>query len=128
MWAYDQSIEPPAPSLEVLIRHIWTKDRFYTVSARLDTGADISAIPQFIAEALELQPTRTIVTEAYDGAQTSVNTYVVTLEVAQARFPQLETILIPEPYALLGRNILNYFYTTLNGPALNFSLSLHPIR
>jgi hypothetical protein len=127
MWTYDHSIEPPAPSLEILVRHVSAKDKFLTNPGRLDTGADVSAIPQFVADSLELYPVRSIVTEGYDGTQATVNTYLVTIELAQARFSELETILIPESYVLLGRNILNYFYINLNGPELNFSLSLTPL-
>lgn len=28
MWPYDQSAEPPIPSLEVLVRHPWIEDKF----------------------------------------------------------------------------------------------------
>ena len=46
--------------------------------------------------------------------------------IAQARFRRLEVILIPEDYVLLGRDVLNHFYTHLNGPDLDFDLRLSP--
>ena len=60
----------------------------------------------------------------YDGHLASVHTYFVILEVAQARFRIAEVVITPEPYALLGRDVLNYFYARLNGPDLTFDLSL----
>lgn len=69
---------------------------------------------------------RTILVEAYDGTRESVKTYSIVLEVAQARFRQLEVILIPEDYALLGRDVLNHFYMHLNGPDLTFDPRLSP--
>ena len=45
MWSYDQSFEPPAPLLDVLVLHPWVPDRSRRVPAKLDTGADLSAIP-----------------------------------------------------------------------------------
>ncbi|MGD8791132.1 MAG: hypothetical protein PVF47_01160 [Anaerolineae bacterium] len=40
------------------------------------------------------------------------------------RFQLLEVIAFPEPYVLLGRDVLNDFYAQLNGPELTFDLSL----
>jgi hypothetical protein len=126
MWAYDQSVQPPAPFLDVLVRHPRSPERFRRIPAKLDTGADISAIPNAVADEPELLAARVILAEAYDGSQVSVRSYFVVLEVAQAHFHHLEVILIPEDYALLGRDVLNYFYAQLNGPDLTFDLQLSP--
>ncbi len=122
MWSYDQTVEPPVPFLDILVGHPRLSDRSRRISARLDTGADLSAIPQVIADELELLAARTILAESYDGSQTSIRTYFVTLGIARARFRRLEVILIPENYALLGRDVLNHFYAHLNGPDLTFGL------
>lgn len=126
MWSYDQSIEPPAPFLDVLVHHPRSPERSRRVPAKLDTGADLSAIPQTVADELELLAARTILAETYDGWYSGkCRTYFITLEAAQARF-RLEVILIPEKYALLGRDVLNHFYAYLNGPDLTFDLRLSP--
>ena len=126
MWTYNQEIEPPGPFLDIIIRHPRSPAKFQSVPAKLDTGADVSAIPQRIADELELLPTRTILIEGYDGSQTIIETYTVTIEAATARFLQVEVILIPDESALLGRDLLNFFYIQLNGPALTFDLRLAP--
>jgi len=126
MWSYDQAAEPPAPFLDVLIRHPWATETSRLARAKLDTGADLSAIPYTVADELGLLPARTILAETYDGIQTSVRTFFITLEAAQARFRRLEVILIPEEYVLLGRDVLNHFYAHLNGPDLTFDLRLSP--
>lgn len=126
MWPYDQSFQPPAPFLNVLVCHPRTPERFRQVPAKLDTGADLSAIPQAVADELELLAARTILAESYDGALASVKTFLVILEAAQARFRHLEVILIPEDYALLGRDVLNHFYAYLRGPEFTFDLRLSP--
>ena len=128
MWSYDQDVEPPAPFLDVLIRHPWAPDRSKPVRAKLDTGADLSAIPYPVSDELELLPVRTILAETYDGVQTSVRTYFITLEAARAHFRRLEVILIPEEYMLLGRDVLNRFYARLNGPDLAFDISVSPLE
>ncbi len=126
MWSYDQSVQPPAPFLDILICHPRLPEKSQRIVAKLDTGADLSAIPKAVADELELLAARTILTEGYDGSQTSVKTYFIILKVAQARFRRLEVILIPEDYALLGRDVLNHFYAHLNGPDLTFDLCLSP--
>ena len=68
MWTYNQEIEPPGPFLDIIIRHPRLSAKFQTVPAKLDTGADVSAIPQRIVDELELLPMRTILIEGYDGS------------------------------------------------------------
>ena len=126
MWPYNHQIEPPGPFLEIIIRHPRLPAKFQIVPAKLDTGADISAIPQRIVDELELLPVRTLLIEGYDGSQTAIDTYAVTIEAAKAPFRQTEVILIPEEHALLGRDLLNFFYIQLNGPTLTFDLRLAP--
>jgi hypothetical protein len=46
MWAYDQGEEPPAPYLDMVIRHPDDATKTLHLRAKVDTGADISAIPQ----------------------------------------------------------------------------------
>lgn len=126
MWPYNQQLEPPAPFLDVVIRHPHTPEQMRRVAAKIDTGADLSAIPQAVATALDLLPAQTIVAESFDGSRTHIETYAVIMEVAQARFRYIEVILIPDEHALIGRDILNHFYAHLNGPELTLDLRLSP--
>jgi hypothetical protein len=57
---------------------------------------------------------------AYNGW---LYTYMVTLELAAARFRYLEVVATLEKYALLGRDVLNNFYVQLNGPDLTFHMN-----
>ncbi len=124
MIPYRRDIEPPAPFLDVIIEHPVTSQRL-SLSARIDTGADISAIPNIIVEQLRLIPSRSILVEGYNSAPVSVFTFVLTLEIANARF-RIEAVTTNDPYVIVGRDLLNYFYTRLNGPDLTFDLSLSP--
>lgn len=124
MIPYNRDIEPPAPFLDVTVEHPTTGQHLF-LSAKLDTGADISAIPATAVEQLHLFPVRSIPIEGYDSKPVSIPTYAVALDVARARF-RMEVIAISELYVLLGRDVLNHFYTHLNGPDLTFDLSLSP--
>ena len=122
MIPYQRNIEPPAPILDVAVEHPAAR-QLLTFSAKLDTGADISAIPLAAVEQLRLLPVRSILVEGYDSQPVPVPSYAIALNIANARF-RMEVIAISEPYVLVGRDVLNYFYTRLNGPDLTFDLSL----
>jgi predicted aspartyl protease len=126
MWPYNQQLEPPAPFIDIAIRHPHLSDRTRLVAAKLDTGADLSAIPQSVAAELQLLPAQTILVQSFDGSLTRIDTFAVAIEIAQARIRTIEVILIPDEHALIGRDILNHFYVQLNGPPLTFDLRLTP--
>jgi hypothetical protein len=125
MWPYNQEIYPPAPFLDIIVHHPTNPAQVAPIRAKIDTAADISAIPATLVTRLGLSPTSQLTIEGYNGLSETVFTHYAVIEVAQVRF-RVEVIAIPDAYALLGRDILNYFYTLLNGPDLTFNLSLTP--
>jgi len=125
MIPYDRNIDPPAPFVEVIVQHPMTGQR-EVLSAQLDTGADISGIPQRLVDRLGLAPVRIVPVEGYDDARVLLSTYVVRLEIAGVRFRGLEVVPIPGERTLLGRDVLNCLYIHLNGPELTFDLSPSP--
>lgn len=124
MLAYDRTLDPPAPFVDVRVSRPVEPAPGQSLRAKLDTGADLSCIPTTLASQLGLLPAREVLVEGYDGEQTTVVTYTITLEVADARFRYLEVITIQEEYALLGRDVLNRFYVNLQGPDLTFRMSV----
>ena len=126
MWAYDRSVYPPTPFVDIRISPPLSSALGRPLRAKLDTAADISCIPTDLIDEFSLLPVRTVPVEGYDGVQETVYTYTVTLEVAAVRFRHLEVVSIPEKYALLGRDVLNHFYIQLNGPDLTFHMSTSP--
>jgi len=126
MWPYDQSVHPPAPFLDVVLRHPTNLQVAESLPAKVDTGADISAIPFSIVDDLHLSRFSTIPVEGYDGQISTVPTYAIGLYIADLYLGHLEVISIPETYVLLGRDVLNRFYIRLNGPDLTFDMSNSP--
>lgn len=126
MWSYNQEIDPPAPFLELIVRHPEEPTLAINILAKIDTAADISAIPASLVNQLRLPPTRKLLVEGHEGVPAFVVTYGAIFEVAQARFKGLRVVAFPDDYVLLGRDILNYLYVQLNGPDLTFKVSLKP--
>ena len=124
---YERDVVSPAPFLDLTIRHPDDSGQMAGLKAKIDTGADVSAIPATLVTQLGLPMVSKLMIEGYDGVPTSVATYSVKFEIDESLFKSQEIIAIPEIYALLGRDILNYFYLKLNGPELTFEINRKPI-
>jgi hypothetical protein len=127
-WAYDQAEEPPAPFLEISVYHPENIEQVAQIRAKLDTGADISAIPTVLITQLALPIVSRILIEGYDGHLTTVASYAVSIQISDVLLVHQEVISIPDPYVLLGRDVLNRFFVQLNGPDLTFNLSRTPFQ
>ena len=88
------------------------------VRAKLDTGADLTAIPTALIERLHLMPAGEIEVEGYDSRRATVRAYDVSLEIDQLNVAGLLVIGFAEDYVLLGRDVLNRLRILLDGPAL----------
>jgi hypothetical protein len=66
MPAYDFSSNPPAPIAEVVVAHP-TSGVSSIVRGKLDSGADITVIPEDVVTQLGMTPKSYIWTKGYDG-------------------------------------------------------------
>ncbi len=123
MIEYDRRHDPPAPVVQVTVRHIVQSQRRATVSALLDTGPDVTAIPSTLADKLQLYPFSRLVLEDVSGETRKVLTYGVRMTIGELTVPRLEVIQTGLDQVILGRDVLNQLYVFLNGPELSFSLS-----
>jgi len=109
MWPYDHDSEPPAPFLEVVVHHPERSNITRSIRAKLDTGADVSAIPASLVEELDLLPESQLVVEGYDLHLVTLPTYYVALVVIQVPLQRLEVITFPEKYICRWSSCAIYF-------------------
>ncbi len=122
MRAYNSQYAPPAPMLEVTVGNIVHSRRRTAAPALLDTGSDITAIPQKLADTLQLYPIGRLRLEDLQAETTPVLTYAVQLTVTDLIVPRLEVILTGLDCVVLGRDVLNRCYLLFNGPDLTFDI------
>lgn len=114
-YRYDASFNPSAPVLPIEIAAPLSPSA-HRVRALVDSGADISVVPRQLAERLQLRRVDVVPTQGFGGAivECSVFSVSLALEMGQPRI--IRAILWEEDYALLGRDILNHWKVTLDGP------------
>jgi len=123
MFTYSPDFDPPAPCLQITLRHLAEPARTAALTAQVDTGADLTAVPQGIIDSLELPDAGDLLVAGYDGRSTRAPVYYLSLTVAGHTFDLFRVVATPIDQALLGRDALNHFYTRLSGPDLTFDLT-----
>lgn len=119
---YSIEFDPPAPVVNLKVYCPVDHQRVASVSGELDSGVEISVVPQRLVDELHLVPRRGILTQAYDGTQGQWATYMVDLELEGCEVHDVEVIALPRSDAILGRDVLNSFIVTFSGKALTFEV------
>jgi len=124
MPSYDgEGFDPPAPVARVTLRTSETS--VSGVPMLLDTGADVTLIPQYAVERLGLGTAsadefRLI---GFDGSTSAAS--VVQLEMLfQNRSFRGQFLIIEAEKGVIGRNVLNSLPILYDGPSLTWSLQL----
>jgi len=118
---YSFDYNPPAASLKVRFTNP-ISDHSTELQAKLDTGADITVLPQNAITELRVIPAGRVSVSSFDGREQWKYTYFVNLSFLNFNFPMVEAIGAKRRDALLGRDVLNLFKTVLDGKTLSFDL------
>lgn len=122
MIAYDTNYDPPAPVVDVTVSSVVNRRLHSTLPALLDTGSDITAIPNRLVDVLQLYPIGRLQLEAVDAKNTTVFTYAVQFALGTLSVPRLEVIVTGLDFIVVGRDVLNREHLLLNGPELIFEM------
>jgi predicted aspartyl protease len=85
MIEYSRDFDPPAPFMDVIIAASSDSGPQRSVGALLDTGAEISIIPQQIAHELQLSPYTEMIIEAFGGRNCYPSTSLHSMRVHKVR-------------------------------------------
>ena len=118
---YNQSIDPPAPFISIVVAHPLRSTSEQQVMAKIDSGADITALPMNVVQQLNLPTNHFLEIAGYDNQVVSLPVYDTRLTLAHIRV-RLETVAISENHAILGRDVLNLLRLMLDGPALTLEI------
>jgi predicted aspartyl protease len=121
--AYDRAFNPPAPVAAVTVANPVTRSKRSSLRGKMDTGADISVIPERLVAPLGISPKGRVWTRGYDGTYTQRPIYYVRLTVEGFVLATVRCIATNRADVLLGRNVLNRFLIILDGKKLTFELT-----
>jgi predicted aspartyl protease len=117
MTPYNTTYDPPAPFVTIQISPFNQSDLRLSIDCLVDTGADITLIPQHVVTELKLAPEDALVVEGFDGERQQLPLFAVDMVVENTHLAGLEVVAYATTHAILGRDILNRFRLLLDGPA-----------
>lgn len=126
MIAYDATYDPPAMIVPVTVAGVVHRRPRLERPALLDTGSDITAVPAAVKERLHLYPFGRLQLEDANAVTTTVFTYEVRLAWGEEAAREMEVVLTPYSFAILGRDWLRAYYVLLDGPGQRFQISRSP--
>ena len=124
MPSYDSFLfNPPAPVSYITIinpKNDFEKSR---IPVLLDTGSDITLVPKFAIENLDLDfsESKEINLESFDGKRSVSRAIDLFLTFEKHKFRALFPT-IEQDYGIIGRNILNRFKIIFDGQKLNWEI------
>ncbi len=115
----------PVPALFVPVNVSCSgSDMYEAVPAKIDTGADISVIPETLRSRLKLTPEGAVrIRSAFGGEGLELPTYYVTLSIPDCITADVEVVCLPRKDCLIGRDMLNQMVMRADGPSREFELT-----
>ena len=105
------------PQMELLITGPAKEGAHKVVPAIIDSGSEVSLVPEAVIAELGRGLDYGIVTvRDVAGAQRLLRSYYLNVGLNGLKFPDIELLAVPQPYAVVGRDILNLFRVSLDGP------------
>jgi predicted aspartyl protease len=129
MPAYDdRHFAPPAPIIQATLRNLRTGARTSGVTLLIDTGADVTLIPQAAADAIGLDHSEArYELVGFDGTKTSAEAIRAGLSFLGRTF-RGRFLLIDDRIGIVGRDILNSLSLLFDGPHLSWEEHSSPAK
>ena len=116
-YAFNSQIEPPAPFVNITLRHPGRELELRDLAAQIDTGADRTVIPLAFALALELPRAGSVLIGGVGGTIEEMDLFGVLFAIHDGAAALVEVLAHEgESWALLGRDLLNRIRFNYDGP------------
>lgn len=122
MPAYDANLfNPPGPLARVTLRAIHNPKTVKDVPMLIDSGSDITLIPEGSINQLgiTLSPNQRVELEGFVGRGSVADSVELDLVFLGVTF-RGRLLVVNSPIGILGRNVLNRFAILLDGPSLKW--------
>ena len=86
------------------------------IDGKIDSGADICALPEDLIVELDLAPVRSVRAAGFGQPLQDVLLYHCALRFAGHEFAHVEALAIRRAYPLIGRSVLRHLVVRLDGP------------
>lgn len=125
--SYDANFDPAALVLPAVLSGVVRRRPQKSLSALIDTGADITAIPTNVVKQLSLYAVGRIEVEGVHAHVETVDIYTVRLAIAEFPAREIEVVPADMPFVILGRDWLEKYHLLLNRPEKAFVVSDTPL-
>ena len=122
MYSYSPRVSPPGPFIFVKVSASAATNPM-NVHALLDTGADSSALPVDVAGQLGLPQVDAGLVGGINSRRVLEPIFVAFLSVEEGPPEEFEVYSFDLPFAILGRDVLNQYRITLDGPNLTLTIT-----
>lgn len=118
-WPYSRALNPPFPSVQVRLFKPWVSSKIsITESLQVDSGSDVTCIPLTFIRRLKPRLFDDM-GEAFDFDGNLVEllpVYELGIELLGVRFDSVRVYGLKSDIGFIGRELLNNFLITLDGP------------
>ena len=122
MYNYSGRVNPPGPFLNLRVAAAADSPAL-SVPALLDTGSDVTIVPEYIERDLALAAAEPGLAQGVLGPMSSEPRFIAYISVEQGPPHRVKVLRWAGHFAILGRDILNHYVLTLDGPNLTFTIS-----
>jgi hypothetical protein len=114
---YSPARVPPVPAVVITLLSPDGSASIPAVSAHLDSAADLTVVPLPLIQRLGLQPLGQVTGRGLGSVGQRLDLYPVSFEIPGVAVLTITAASHPhEPFVLIGRDVLNLFRVTFDGP------------
>ena len=122
MYRYSSLVSPPGPIVPVRVSAS-VESNPIRVPALLDSASDVTIVPQEILAMLGVEAVDSALSDGVFGPLQTGDVFKVFIALEQDAPVGFRVLGWRGRFALLGRDVLNHYHVTLDGPNLKLTIS-----